>query len=95
LRLVGSIKLDDFKREHSLARKVIDAWIMEVQHARWSTPQDVKSRYRSVDFLAENRVIFDLKGNSFRLVAKIDYGREMVMIEWIGTHAAYDKMKFG
>jgi len=77
-----------------MVRKAIDAWILEVQQAIWATPQDIKNRYKSADFLAENRVIFDIKGNSFRLVVKIDYIRKIVMVGWIGTHAEYDKMKF-
>jgi mRNA-degrading endonuclease HigB of HigAB toxin-antitoxin module len=60
----------------------------------WKTPHDIKRRYRSADFLADNRVIFDIKGNSYRLVVKVRYQNGLVVVEWVGTHAEYDKKKF-
>ncbi|CAD7855214.1 MAG: hypothetical protein [Olavius algarvensis Gamma 1 endosymbiont] len=60
----------------------------------WRTPQDIKNRYRSVDFLTGNRVIFNLKGNHYRLVVRVRYQNGMVVIEWVGTHAEYDKKRF-
>ncbi|MDD2863960.1 MAG: type II toxin-antitoxin system HigB family toxin [Methylococcales bacterium] len=57
-------------------------------------PQDIKNRYSSADFLAENRVIFDIKGNHYRLVVKVRYQGGIVVIEWVGTHAEYDKQDF-
>jgi len=95
LQLFGLILLYEFKREHATARGAIDAWIFEVRHADWTIPQDIKNRYKSADFLAGNRVIFNTKGNSFRLVVKVDYVRKIVMAEWVGTHAAYNKKRFG
>ena len=57
-------------------------------------PQDIKNRYRSADFLAGNRAIFNIKGNDFRLVVKIRYQNGIVVVEWVGTHAEYDKKRF-
>ncbi len=94
MKLVGLLKLNDFKRDHSMVRKTINAWIMEVEKAHWINPQCIKDRYRTADFLSGNRVIFNIKGNSFRLVVRIDYVRQIVLVEWIGTHAEYDKRKF-
>jgi mRNA interferase HigB len=94
LRLVGLNRLDDFKRSHSLARKTLDAWIIEVKNANWQSPKNIKERFRTADFLSDNRVIFNIKGNSFRLVVKVNYDLHVVLIEWVGTHAEYDRKEF-
>ena len=95
MRLVGLFKLEDFKRKHAAARGQLDAWRIEVEAAEWSGPQDIKRRYATASFLAGDRVIFNIKGNSFRLVIKARYQNEIVVIEWIGTHAEYSKVDFG
>jgi mRNA interferase HigB len=93
MQLTGLIKLDDFKKKHAEARGALSVWQAEVEQARWSGPQDVKDRYPSASFLADNLVIFNIKGNSFRLVIKAKYKNGIVLIEWIGTHAEYNKKK--
>ena len=94
MQLLGLFKLDDFKRKHADSRGPLDVWRAEVENAGWSGPQDVKNRYPSASFLADNRVIFNIKGNSFRLVIKAKYQNGIVLVEWVGTHAEYDKKKF-
>ena len=94
MTLVGQDKIDRFIKRHALAHKAMQAWVAEVKHAHWKTTQDIKNRYRTADFLKNNRVIFDVKGNSYRLVAKIAYQTGIVLVEWVGTHAEYDKQKF-
>ena len=94
MQLLGLLKLDDFKRKHTDSRGPLDVWRVEVEEARWSGPQDVKNRYPSASFLADNRVIFNIKGNSFRLVVKAKYQNGIILVEWVGTHAEYDKKKF-
>jgi mRNA interferase HigB len=92
--LVGQDKIDAFVKRNAQAREPMQAWVAEVKHAQWKTPQDIKNRYRSADFLKNNRVIFNVKGNSYRLVAKVAYQTAVVVVEWMGTHAQYDKKKF-
>jgi len=94
LEIIGLIKLDEFKQKHTQVKKAVEAWVTEVQNANWQTPQDIKNRYRSADFLSGNRVIFDIKGNAFRLVTRVQFPLQIVMVLWIGTHAAYSKMDF-
>lgn len=94
MQLLGLIKLDDFQRKHADARGPLDAWRIEVARAQWAGPQDIKSRYPSASFLADNKVIFNIKGNAYRLVIKAKYQNGVVLIEWVGTHAEYDKLKF-
>jgi mRNA interferase HigB len=94
MTLVGQDKIDAFVKRNAQARKSMQAWVTEVKHAHWKTPQDIKNRYRSADFLKNNRVIFDIKGNSYRLLVKVAYHTGVVFVEWIGTHGEYDKKKF-
>ncbi len=92
--LVGQDKIDAFVKRNAQAREPMQAWVAEVKHAQWKTPQDIKNRYRSADFLKNNRIILNVKGNSYRLVAKVAYQTAVVFVEWMGTHAQYDKKKF-
>lgn len=94
MQLLGLFKLDQFKTKHADARGPLNAWQKEIELATWGGPQDVKTRYPSASFLANNLIIFNIKGNSFRLVVKAKYQNGIVLIEWIGTHADYDKKKF-
>ena len=94
MQLVGLLKLDAFKQAHADSRRPLDAWQSEVETTKWSGPQDIKDRYPSASFLAENRVIFNIKGNTYRLVVKARYLNGIVLIEWVGPHAEYDKQNF-
>ena len=94
MTLVGSDKLNAFAKQHAQALKPLQAWRAEVKEAKWKTSQDIKNRYRSADFLADNRVIFNIKGNDYRLVVKVRYEGGIVLVEWVGTHAEYSKKKF-
>lgn len=94
MQLVGLFKLDAFRRTHADSRGQLNAWQLEVEAANWSGPQEIKDRYPSASFLAENRVIFNIKGNTYRLVVKARYQNGIILIEWIGTHAEYDKQNF-
>lgn len=94
MRILGLPLLDQFKQSHADARGPLDAWRDEVERSQWQTSQDIKQRYRSADFLANNLVIFDIKGNRYRLVVQVRYWGGLVVVEWIGTHAEYDKKKF-
>lgn len=94
MRVLGTDKINRFSRKHSNAKAALDAWQYEVEKANWKQPQDIKNRYRSADFLSGNRVIFNIKGNHYRLVVKVRYENGIVLIEWIGTHAEYSKKQF-
>lgn len=94
MRLFNLPMLDLYKQDHADVRGQLDAWRKEVEQETWKTPQDIKRRYKSADFLSGDRVIFNIKGNSYRLAVQVQYRREMVLIQWIGTHAEYSKKKF-
>jgi mRNA interferase HigB len=64
----------------------------EAHKAHWTSSADIKRRYRTASIVSGERVVFDLKGNDYRLVAAIDYKKGIVWIKWIGTHAQYDRI---
>jgi len=94
MQLLGLIKLEEFKRKHPAARGPLDAWRLDVESAQWDGPKDVKQRHATASFLADNRIIFNVKGNSYRLVVKARYQNKIVFVEWVGTHAEYSKQDF-
>jgi len=94
MRILGLPILEAFKIDHAKCRGQLDASRTDVERENWKTPHDIKRRYRSADFLADNRVIFDIKGNSYRLVVKVRYQNGLVVVEWVGTHAEYSKKPF-
>ena len=93
MRLVGRTILEDLKTTHPDVAKRIDAWCREVEVFTWHTPHEVKDYYRSADFPGSNRAVFNIKGNQYRILAKIDYQRGIVLIEKAGTHAEYSNWR--
>ena len=90
---VISIKvLRDFWARHPDVEAILKAWYHEAQAAQWETPQDILDRYTSADILPGNRVVFNIKGNHYRLVVKIHYNTGKVYIRFVGTHAEYDRI---
>lgn len=94
MQLLGLIKLNECRREHAHVRGALDAWQLEVERSHWSGPQDVKDRYPSASILSDNKVIFNIKGNKYRVVVKAKYEKGIVFIKWVGTHAEYSKQSF-
>jgi mRNA interferase HigB len=74
------------------AEEPLKAWVSVVKAADWSRPTDVKQMFRSADILQGGRVIFDIGGNKYRLVAAVHYRGKRVYIRFIGTHSEYDKI---
>ena len=94
MRILGLPLLEEFKKKHADSRGQLDAWQVDVERVNWQTSQEIKRRYRSADYLPDNRVIFNIKGNTYRLVVKVRYQNGLVVVEWVGTHAEYSKKKF-
>ena len=90
--VVGKKCIQEFIKGHSDAKSQLIAWLSEAEEAIWETTQDIKDRYSSASFLSENRVVFNIKGNSYRLLIKINFQQETVLVEKIGTHAEYSKL---
>jgi mRNA interferase HigB len=68
------------------------SWYAATSRADWRSPADVKAAYRNASFIANNRIVFNIKGNEYRLVAAVHYNRGMMFIRFIGTHREYDKI---
>lgn len=94
MKVVGRKHLDSFARQHADIRTQIDDWLCEVNEAEWQSPNDIKDRYSSASFLADRRVIFNLKGNKYRLDTKISFKNQIVLVVRIGTHAEYSTWTF-
>jgi mRNA interferase HigB len=91
MRLVGAELLAEFMTRHPQAKSWVSAWTKEVEAADWRRPQDVKDRYASASFIGDDKVIFNVKGNSFRMEVLINYSVGVVRVVRYGTHAEYDK----
>lgn len=78
------------QRDHAALRSALQAWFEEARAADWRSPSDVKRSYATASIINAERVVFNIKGNSYRLVVAIDYERSIVWIKWIGTHEDYD-----
>ncbi|MDZ4841589.1 MAG: type II toxin-antitoxin system HigB family toxin [Hyphomicrobium aestuarii] len=79
-------------RDWPALKAAIDAWHDEVKKAEWSSMADVKRLYATASIISADRVVFNIQGNSYRLVAAIDFEKGIAFITWIGTHADYDKI---
>ena len=91
MKIIGRDKLVEFAKSHADSKGQIEAWIAEVEEAEWPTPQALRARFPSADAVSGNRIVFNIKGNRYRLVVKISYAAKSVLIEKIGTHAEYSK----
>ena len=74
------------------AKGSLEAWYYEAKHAQWASPADVKGQYRSASILKDNRVVFNIAGNKYRLVVRINYDSKTVFVRFIGTHEEYDRI---
>jgi len=79
-------------KDHAALKAAIDAWFDEVRKAEWRSTADVKRRYASASVVSAERIVFNIKGNDYRLVVAVDFERQIVWIKWLGTHAAYDRI---
>jgi mRNA interferase HigB len=78
-----------------MRRRPLCAWFAIASRADWQSPTDVKRAYRNASFVANNRIVFNIKGNAYRLVTAIHYNRGMMFIRFVGTHREYDKIDAG
>lgn len=78
--------------KYSTATESIKAWIFEVRKANWSNSGDLKAKYRNASIIGDKRVVFNINGNNFRLIADVEYNLKIVFIVWFGTHNEYDKI---
>ena len=92
MRVIAKKTLRDFWTRHADTEQQLKSWHKEAEEANWKGPRDIKKDYPTASFLADNRVVFNIKGNRYRLIVRINYSYGVVWIRFIGTHAAYDKI---
>lgn len=92
MRVICIKQLREFWQKHRDAEKPLRAWFHEAKQADWKSFSDLKKRYRTADVLPGNRVIFDIKGNAYRLIVHIHYNTGIVFVRFIGTHSTYDEI---
>lgn len=92
MRVISKKTLKVFWEKHRDGEQQLKTWYDEANEANWNTSKDIKINYPSASFLEGNRVVFNIKGNTYRLIVKINYKYKMVWVRFVGTHAEYDKI---
>ncbi len=92
LRVFNKKTLREYQRSHPEAAPQLAAWFHEVERSEWSSPRQVKTRFPNASIIKDNRMVFNIKGNSFRLVVWINYYHQAIYLKWFGTHAEYDRI---
>jgi len=92
MRIISRKTLRDFWDKHPDARQPLQAWYEDAKHSEWRSPADIRNIYRNASFLADNRVIFNIKGNHYRLVVVVQYAHGILYIRFVGTHREYDRI---
>lgn len=88
-----SIKvLKEFIDKHPQSKSSLEAWWNEAKAANWQNSQQIKEKYASASFVGNNRVVFNIKGNDFRLVVAVAYRFGAIYIKFVGTHEEYNKI---
>ena len=92
MRIISKRKLREFWGRHADAKEPLLAWFREVEKENWDTPAKVKERYPNASILDGNRVVFNIKGNAYRLVVETNYPGQIMYVRFVGTHAEYDRV---
>ncbi|TGE13925.1 type II toxin-antitoxin system HigB family toxin [Hymenobacter elongatus] len=92
MRIIAKAPLREFWEQYPAAALPLQVWYKDTSQAVWHTPNDVKAQHGNASIVGNNRVVFNIKGNDFRLVVAINYAAGIVFIRFIGTHAHYDKI---
>ena len=94
MRIIKTGTLYDYCREprYSGAQKAVLSWIYEVKYSNWNNSAELKLKYKNASIISSKRVVFNIKGNEYRLIVDIEYKMRIVFIVWFGTHKEYDKI---
>jgi mRNA interferase HigB len=79
-------------KDQPAVKAALDAWFDEVRKAQWTSTADVKQLYATASIISADRIVFNIKGNAYRLVAAVDFEKGIVWIKWVGTHRDYDRI---
>ena len=92
MRIIAKKILREFWEKHSDCEQQLKAWYKEANKAEWKNQNEIKLEYPSASILNDNRICFNIKGNNYRLIVRINYDYQIVWIRFIGTHSDYDKI---
>jgi mRNA interferase HigB len=92
VRIIAKKILREFWTIHPDCEQQLKSWYQEANNSEWENPNQIKMEYPSASILADNRIVFNIKGNNYRLIVKMNYDYRMAWIRFIGTHAEYDKI---
>ncbi|MBI4743165.1 MAG: type II toxin-antitoxin system HigB family toxin [Betaproteobacteria bacterium] len=92
MRIISIRALREFWERHPPAEVPLRSWYAEASSADWKTPAAIKAAQRNASFLGNNRVVFNIKGNDFRLVVAVRYTQGLMFVRFVGTHADYDRI---
>jgi mRNA interferase HigB len=92
LRIIARRTLREYAEQPPDVAGQLDAWYHDAKRAGWATPADITRVYKSASILPNQRVVFNIKGNQYRLIVMIHYAHKIVYVRWFGTHQAYDRI---
>lgn len=92
MHIIAVKTLREFWEKHPQAQAPLQSWYADASRATWSRPADIKAAHRNASFLGNNRVVFNIKGNDYRLVVAVRYTSTTMFIRFVGTHAEYDRI---
>ena len=92
MRIISRRVLREFWEKHPDASIPLQTWFHDVQRTNWASPADIRVTYQNASFLANNRVVFNIIGNRYRLVVVVIYQHSVVYIRFVGTHEEYDRI---
>lgn len=95
MHIIKRKPLQEFWEKHNQAEAPLKAWWAEAKSANWKSYQDIKNRYNSADYVGNGRVVFDIKGNSYRLIVQFEFQMGRGFIRFVGTHDEYLKINAG
>lgn len=90
MNVISKKKIDDFCRSHASAKGVLVLWYKKALKAQWSNFAEIRQDYPSADWVGDDRVVFNVGRNNFRVIVRVSFVYKNMMIKWIGTHAEYD-----
>ncbi|WP_299064654.1 type II toxin-antitoxin system HigB family toxin [uncultured Polaribacter sp.] len=93
MRIVTYKRIQEFVKKHADSETALNVWYHTTSSKTWKNLSDIKKTFNSVDYVGNNRYVFNIKGNNYRLVAIISFNAQKMYIRFIGTHAAYNKIK--
>jgi len=92
MHIIARPELMKFWKKHPDAETPLKLWFKKVKQAKWDTPNDLKKDFPTADYVGNNRIVFDIKGNKYRIIVLAFFKGQKIFIRFVGTHAEYDKI---